>query len=159
MQYTSIDQFTDDALVEKFISLRDKLATETARLAEEIKRQLGPFQLAMDTIEGELHRRLLARGENTTSCSTTHGTFFFAESMRLRVVDQGAFIQYVFDNRATDMIAAAATKDGVRAYMATRAAEVKAALAAGITLEPEAMVIEPPGVEVTFVQNLTVRRK
>lgn len=138
MQYTSIDQFTDDMLVDRYIELRDQIKVEGERLAEATREQLRPYQEWMDAIGSVLHARLLER--KNTAGSVPGGTFFLSQSMRLRVADQNAFLTYVFDNRATDLIAASATKDGVRAYI-------------------EINKIAPPGVEVTYVQNLTVRRK
>lgn len=126
--------YNDDQLVSRFIELRDWLAAEQA--AHDAR--LAPTTTAMKAIEGELHNRLIARGQ--TKGGTPSGTFYTTETLAARVVDREAFLDHVFSTGDRNMIAASVTKDSVKEYQDKHGAN-------------------PPGVEAQWVIKLTVRRK
>lgn len=127
-------EYTDDTLVARFIELRDWLDAE--QKAHDAR--LEPTHAAMKAIEGELHHRLITRGQ--TKGGTEHGTFYTTETLAARVTDREAFLDHVFSTGDRNMIAATVTKDSVKEYQAAHGTN-------------------PPGVDAQWVVKLTVRRK
>src|ERR1035437_8091916 len=101
---------TDLQLIEHYVKLRDRVATSTKKLTDQLK----PYKLGMVTIESALMARLIQRGADNTK--TEAGTAYKVEHLNVKVVDREKFIEYAM-NGGEDMLLASPQKDAVRQYL------------------------------------------
>lgn len=125
---------TDAALVEQYIKLRDKKAA----MKKAYEESLEPYDKALDSIEGVMHKRLLERGAD--SVRTEFGTAFKSTLTKYRVADKDAFKGFVIENRAWNLLSADVDKD------------------AAIEWAKEHEGVPPPGVDVTQIIDVKFRK-
>lgn len=121
-----------DDLVEKYIKIRDARDALKKQQAEELSR----YTNALDKIE----KMILADFNETgqTSATTPHGTAYRSVLTSVKVADRDAFIQFALDGNS-DFLESRANKKAVEAY-----------------LEENGEL--PPGIDVSRVTNINIRR-
>lgn len=129
-----MSEHTVDQLTELYIQYRDYLERE----ADAQQKKVKPYRDAMEQIEGMLHAKLQEAG--ATSVKTPHGTPYLSTTMSARVADRGALFDFVRTNQAFDLLTAAVSKEAVKQHMEDHNDQ------------------PPPGVDITFVTKLLVRR-
>ena len=93
-------EHSDAALIERYLELRDWIASESEKHDEKIK----PYQLGMEAIEDEFLRRFNARVPDPSSkanSATNFGTAFRQRRFNSKVVDQNLFLKFCLDNWQT----------------------------------------------------------
>lgn len=124
----------DNDLIGKYIELRDR----KAQMTKDFENTLTPIVGAMETIENAMAARLLASGQE--SVRTENGTAYRTTVMTTKVIDREAFIAYVKEFDAFDMLPASAVKESVKEYMETSAGR------------------PPPGVDITTLYKTNFRK-
>lgn len=127
------NQIRVDALVDKYIKLRDLKDRVKAEYAECESKIVA----AMDEIEGKLMTFLNQTGQE--SANTKAGTFFKRTTTSAKVVDRDVFIKFVMDNDATNFLESRVNKTAVEEYIQANGAV-------------------PPGVDVSRVVTISVNR-
>lgn len=98
---------TDAQLIAKYIEYRDRIREEEAKC----KATVAEIEEQMDIIESAMLRRLNRRGANNTN--TDAGTAYKKASSTVRMIDRAAFLDYVRENEAWDLITNHVSKDAV----------------------------------------------
>ncbi len=133
---------TTEDLVKKYVAIRDYLKAE----AEKREAADKPYIAAMDAIEGALSLELDRLGAD--SIKTGEGTAYRSTIMSPRMVDREVFMSFLrnmiidgdpYDRKAFDFITSAISKDAVKAHMEENGAP-------------------PPGVDLTYIKRLNIRR-
>lgn len=109
------DDLTDDAVIEKYISIRDFIAAKSKAFDELMK----PYADGMKLLENLMLGRLNARkADNST---TEHGTAFRQTTNSVKCEDKDAFLDWCvanFDTYGKDMLTANVSKDTLNLYLA-----------------------------------------
>lgn len=104
--------YTDHQLVEKYLQLKQRVATKTEVFENEIK----PLKDGMTVIENEFLKRLDERGADNTK--TDAGTAYKSTITNFIVVDQQAFLQFCLKYPSlADMYTVKPVKDPIKEYM------------------------------------------
>ena len=125
---------TVDDFVAQYVKLRDFIKKETDAFDERLK----PYKAAMELIEGQLGQKMLDDG--VESFKTEHGTAYKTTVLSVRTADKDAFTRYVIGSEAWGLVDMRPLKEGVKDFMEENGQS------------------PPPGVDVTFVTNVRVRR-
>ncbi len=125
---------SDADLVAKYVAYRDYVAKEQEALEERLK----PYNAAMTLLSGTMQARLKERGDE--SVRTESGTAYLSTTASFKVVDREAFMDFVREADAFEMLTASVAKDAVKAYMEEHQDQV------------------PPGLEQTFFTKCNFRR-
>lgn len=80
-----------DALIQRYLFLRDFVAEQSKRFDEWAK----PHKEEMEAISSRLHEHLLALGGDKPSIKTAHGTAFTTTSKNPRISDRDAYLDFV----------------------------------------------------------------
>ena len=120
-------------LVHYYIRLRDK----RAELDKAHKAKMAKLKAGMDEVENHLQQYFNDAGAD--SVKTPHGTAYRSTRTSVRVVDQGAFRQFLEEQHAWDMLDARANKTAIETY-----------------LEQQGEL--PPGVSVNRIRHVNVKR-
>lgn len=83
-----------DALIERYLFLRDFVAEQAKRFDEWAK----PHKEEMEVISSRLHEHLLALGGDKPSIKTAHGTAFTTTSKNPRIENRDTYLDFVLDN-------------------------------------------------------------
>lgn len=126
--------YTAEQLIGRYITLRDKLR----QLNAEHEERTREIKAHLQALEGGLS--LVLNAQKAQNIKTEHGTAFKVQSMSVQTVDKGALFTYVEQSGDFDILTAAVSPDGVRAFM-------------------EQYNCPPPGVNVSFITKINVRRK
>lgn len=89
--------YSDAALIERYLELRDWIARETDKHDERMK----PYVDGMEAIEAEFMTRFATREPDLrerANSATQFGTAFRVVRLTPKVVDQSAFMDFVFKN-------------------------------------------------------------
>lgn len=97
-------RMTVDAMIEKYVKLRDK----KKEIADAHAAQIAPFDAAMDRLEGYMLEALNASG--LSSMKSVHGTAYKSLRTSAKVIDMGDFLGYVRTNNAWDLLEARVSK-------------------------------------------------
>lgn len=124
---------TIDAVVAKYIELRDELA----RMKGDYEAQAAPLKTAMDKIENYLLARANELGVD--SFKTEHGTAYTSTRTSVKVADKDAFFTYVQEHSEWSLMEIRAAKTAVEQYVAANE-EV------------------PPGLDIVTERTLNVHR-
>lgn len=127
--------YSIDDLIEKYLELRNGKAVMEKRFELE----LSPIKSAMETIENELMSRLLASG--VESMRGEHGTVFKKTSMSVHTSDRQALFDFIKQTDNYQFLTAAVSKEALAEY-----------------LEGNDNV-PPPGVDVSLISKVHIRRK
>lgn len=125
---------TVDDYVAQYVKLRDFLKKETDAFDERLK----PYNDAMKLFEAQLGQKMLDDG--VESFKTEHGTAYKTSTMSVRIADKDSFVRYVIGEQAWGLVDFRPLKEGVKEFMDENGAT------------------PPPGVDITFVTNVRVRR-
>lgn len=98
--------------IDGYIKLRDK----KEELAKKHKDELAPITEKMKTVEAWLKREFQRMG-TTSAKGTAGGTAFIQTNDSCRVVDGEAFMNYVKENEAFELMDVRASKTVVRDFM------------------------------------------
>lgn len=128
-------EFTDEALIAKHLEIK---AYQKQREAV-WKQENGTLTQMLQSIEGILGARILAKGEGANSISTSSGTVFQRVLTYVRVSDKAALAKFVEETGEMDFIDWDVTREGVEAFMQARDGHV------------------PPGVTVTKLTQTVTR--
>lgn len=118
-----------DAIVARYIQLRDDLKAREAAFKEE----LAPLKQDMELIENALMKHLQDQG--ATSLKTSHGTPYISEVESIKIVDRDAVIDTIVEQGTWDVLNISVAKKNYRE--------------SGIEL---------PGIEINTVRKLNIRR-
>lgn len=124
---------TPKQLVERYIALRDELAFKKAAF-KEIE---GKIKTEMAEIEEGLRDFLGSQGLD--SVKTPAGTAYLKEAIYMNTTDKSAFLDYIRDNDAWELLDIRGSKASISEYM----------------LENNDV---PPGIEVTREMTVGIRR-
>lgn len=100
-----------ETIVAAYIQVRDQKAELKAKQAEEIKR----FDEALDKLEGMALAALQQAGAE--SLRTSAGTVYQSTRTSATVADKSAFMDYVKDNGAYDLLDVRANKTAVEDFL------------------------------------------
>lgn len=134
MTSTVLDTKSDEALVARYIALRNKVNAEEQAFDDRMK----PYREAMATIANVLQATLIARGADSTK--TGAGTAYLSTTYRVGVKDREALTAYVRLSGNLDMFTNAVSKEAVDQYMEEHDGQL------------------PPGVERTPFQKCNFRK-
>jgi nanoRNase/pAp phosphatase (c-di-AMP/oligoRNAs hydrolase) len=99
-----------DAVVERYVALRDKKAA----LKTKHEAEMAPYTEAMDRLELAILKNLQAQG--VESVRTKAGTAYTSRSVSVTVADKAAFRDFVTNNEAWDMVDMRAAKKAIEEY-------------------------------------------
>lgn len=99
-----------DAIVERYVALRDKAAA----LKKEHEAQLAPYKDAMERLENAILSSLKAQGGE--SVRTKAGTAYTSRSVSVTVADKQAFRDFIIANEAWDLADIRAAKKAIEEY-------------------------------------------
>lgn len=125
---------TDGEIVKKFVEMRDFLKTRQ----EKFDLENQPYVKAMEVMEGLMAMRLRERGDE--SIRTEHGTVYRSTTLTCRVADREAFMHFVIEADAFELLASNISKDALKVHM------------------EEHQGSPPPGVDVTWITKTLFRR-
>jgi hypothetical protein len=108
---TNQTTLTLDAVIKKFVSLRDKKAVIKAALDVEVK----AIDEKLDKIGAYIKEQADAQG--VTSFKTQHGTAFLTTTAFAQVADWDAVLNFVKANGAWDMFERRVSKKAVQAWI------------------------------------------
>lgn len=132
------NQWTDDALLEKYFEVEAFVDKETA----DFNKRMKPWKDGMETIRTEIKRRLVER--KATQTKTSIGIAFTRSLLQIKVIDRVVFLKYCLANWKTfgaDMINIKAYVDPVRKQ-----------------IEENDTASPPPGLDIGSELSLTIRR-
>ena len=109
---SKVNELRDDELVKLYIALRDRRTKRKAAYEAEDK----PDSKKMETIEGLLLQRLTASGAE--SVRTACGTAYKTTKSYASVADWDAFLTFVKQHGAWEMLTRGANKTAVEQYRA-----------------------------------------
>ena len=121
--------------VKAFLKVRDTLA----EYEEEYKKKIKEWVDLKSLLEGWFNEFLDRAGPGVTSIKTEHGTVGKSVRYTASVQDGAEFMQHVINNKEWDLLERRANATAVRAWM-------------------EQHQTECPGVRITPMRNITVRR-
>ena len=121
-------------VVRRYVELRDQID----KIAEGHKAELAPFNDAKDKIEAWLMAKMNEVGAD--QFKTEAGTAYRSTVVRAKVVDWQPLLDFILEHHEVDMLTKSVAGDAVKNY----ASEHGGAL--------------PPGVELTQVMSVRVRR-
>lgn len=127
--------YTDLQLCQRYLELREFIE----RRAKEQIAELEPYKDGMKAIEGMMQLALNERGANNSRVEGV-GTFFKVRTTAARVTDPAAFFAHVLETRNTNLLTSAVAKDAVQAFMDANGGH------------------QPPGVEITYIDKVNVRK-
>jgi hypothetical protein len=130
-----MNEYKDDALVQKYQELSAHVSAQEAMLATELK----PYKDGMETIKNEFLRRFNERG--STNSKTEFGTPYKSTIMNVKVVARDEFMKFCLDNWSTlgaEMMTVNAVKDPVKQFIESSSGK------------------PPPGVEVSFIDRINM---
>lgn len=130
----SLQDGNDGDLIKYYVELRDYLEADEAANVQRRK----PHQESMQLIENELQRRLIERGSDSTK--TEFGTAFQKEVMSVRTADKGVFVDWAVHHDLVREMDLRPAKETVKTYMDEHNGEM------------------PPGIDVTFIRKINIRR-
>ena len=128
-----MSQFTDDQLVEMYVSSRDACKHIQLQADE----QMMPHKKRMDMIGKLMMSRFIEHGSSSTKCST--GTAFIEEKYSVTTANGSAFMDFVVASESWDLIEKRPSKVAIRNYIQA-AKEV------------------PPGINYVVRKEVTFRR-
>ncbi len=130
-----------DAALTDISSLVDthfKIKAKLAEIEADYKQKCAPYEAARDKVQGALVEALDEMG--VENVKTAHGTPYFTHPETYKITDPEAFLGWVVENDAYSILPETlARKEAIRAQM------------------PEGEAA-PPGVDVTTVRKLCVRK-
>lgn len=85
---------TPDALIERYLFLRDFKDEQSKKFAEWAK----PINEEMESISSRLHEHLLSLGGDKPSIKTAAGTAFTTTSKNPRIENRDTYLDFVLDN-------------------------------------------------------------
>jgi replicative DNA helicase len=130
----SLQDANDADLVKYYVDLRDFLkADEVATSA-----RLAPHKENMNLVEAELQRRLIERGSDSTK--TEYGTAYQTEVMSVRTADKGVFVDWAIHQGVVAEMDLRPAKETVKTFMDENNGQT------------------PPGIDVTFIRKINIRR-
>jgi hypothetical protein len=109
--------------------VKERLEKKEAEFVEDCK----PLKEALTRLEGQIVLQMDAN--NLVNVKTEYGTAFFQFPVSMKVADRDVFFRWVVDNNAWDVLTTNVSKEAIR--------------------ERE---ITPPGVEVTEIRKLYIRK-
>jgi hypothetical protein len=123
-----------DLLVEKYVEIRDYIKTEDDAHDERLK----PYKEGLKALEAALNDVLNVAGAE--SVKTTAGTAYRSTVMSTKMSDRQAFEQFVQETNRLDFFTAAVAKDQVKEYMDEHGGRA------------------PPGIDISFIHKINVRK-
>jgi hypothetical protein len=130
---TTPSQPNIDARVEQYVKLRDTIK----KLDDEHKKKMAPYREALEKLNGLLLDHL--RTVNIDSAKTSAGTVYRSEKATASLEDGDAFMRFVIGDQAFHMLDRKANVTAVQDYVKEHG-------------------VLPPGVKLTTVQAVNVRR-
>ncbi len=123
-------QFRKDLLVKAYLELREE--------KKQLMKDVAEINIKLDRMEAAFLEKMEMEGEDGFRANGQ--TVYKSTIQRVKVDDREAFFDYVFENRASGMLEARASKDGVLSWM---------------ELHPDEAV---PGLVLTKHLNINVRK-
>lgn len=120
-------------IIQKYIAIRDKVASNTAAFEDGQK----PYNDAMTLLEGLMQQHL--NDNNLDNVKSEFGTAFKKTGTRVRVADRGAFNQFVEQQGSLDWFTNAVSKEKIVEYVKENNCA-------------------PPGVDVTYITDVQFNR-
>ena len=108
---TTIDGVTADAVVSKYIELRNFVSEET----KAFKARMKVYTDAMETLEGAAAQLMKLTGQ--TALSTEHGTAFPVHKLSVTCEDRELFFAFVRERQAWHFLTSHVAREAVEAYM------------------------------------------
>ena len=148
MNDTAGNAINDEALIERYLQLREYVTAEK----DKYDKQMKPYMDGMDQIEAEFLRRLNERVPNVldrANSATNSGTAYRTRNMKPKVVDPNAFLKFCFDNWSaggSEMLRVSPVFDPLREWLDKNVDPV--------TNEQHF----PPGLEVGFTISVNIRK-
>jgi len=133
MTDTHKPRFTLEQLVEAFVELRDRKKEMEARHKEELAPTLRKMEKALNLIEGIMNE------QGVESVRTQYGTPYKSVLSRVKITDWEAARNFVDENNLGHWYTRTLSKEGVETYL-------------------EEFGELPPGVEITRITNINVKR-
>lgn len=127
------DTLNFEKRVGQYVRVRDHIKA----MEEKFKKDVAPFKEMLEKLNNDLLRGLHEVGTN--SVNTDAGTAYIKSKVTVTLADPGAFMQFVRDNSAFELLDRKANSTAVQAYLAEHN-----------TL--------PPGVNYSVFQDVGVRR-
>jgi hypothetical protein len=128
-----VNTLNKDALAAKYVEIRDQVAAIEARA----KAETAPLKETLGKIE--TYFKGLAAAEGVEQWKTNHGTIYLTRLDSVKLVDAGAFFDYVTNNEAWDLVEKRASKTGVRSFL-------------------DSNKLLPPGAEISTRIEVNIRR-
>ncbi len=122
-----------DALAAKYVEIRDQITA----IENKAKAETAPLRALLDKIE--LYFKAMAQEEGVDSWKTQSGTVYLSRTDSVRLADPAAFMDFVIQEGAWDLIEKRAAKLAVRGFL-------------------EANKTLPPGAEMSTRIEVNVRR-
>lgn len=122
-----------DRKIEQYIELRD-VRQALKRKFEEKDHDL---RIVQEVLEGQLSEFMATHG--VQNVASKHGTAYVTVRYSASLADPDAFMRFVIDNRAFDLLDRRANANAVRDFMSEHK-------------------VEPPGVKLSALQHVGVRR-
>src|SRR5215472_5429172 len=111
---TDIDQIPDSAIIKRYLDLRD----EKKALEDRHKAELAPLHENMQALADYMLLRLNRRGANNSKVKDV-GTAYKAVAVNATCVDRDAFLRYVRDHKAWDLLTTHVAKDAAQSIIET----------------------------------------
>jgi len=127
--------YSDQQLIDEFFRLEKRLE----EFKEAYKKQCEPYNTAILAIKGTLHERLNQRGAKHTSVAG--GTCYKVMNMTTKTTSRQAYLQFCIENPdvGLNLLTANVSKDYLSTFMEAHDNQ------------------PPPGVEVNYVETVTIR--
>src|SRR5262245_26911458 len=90
---TEIPTKTADQLIDRYIAIRDHIATQSKAFDEWKK----PFNEEMEAISAKLHEMLLALGGDSPKLATGSGTAYFTTTKNPRIENRDIYLKFLND--------------------------------------------------------------
>lgn len=123
----------DGMTVGSLIGARQRVKAQLEREEADYGNKIAPLKEAMQKLEGAIVDKMDA--ERLDNVKTPYGTAYFTNPESMRVTNRDAFMDWVIDNNAYDVLTSAVSRDAIRAR--------------GVI---------PPGVETSTIRKLCIRK-
>lgn len=118
------------ALIAKYVEIRDQIKAIESE-------QIAPLKAMLDKIE--TYFKAIAAVEGVDSWKTDGGTAYLVTTDSVRLADPAAYMEYIIENDAWDLLEKRASKTAVRSFLETHK-------------------VLPPGAEITTRIEVNIRR-
>ncbi len=143
--------FTAADIVKRYIELRNfKQQRE-----KEHEVELQPYKDAMIALEGMANQMLIDTGQK--ALSTEHGTAFYKDAVSVTCEDHDAFLRFVREVGAWNMLTKHVSKEAVEAWIEERQKQLDAIGERDQLGEP-LKAVPPPGVKVDYFKKVQFRK-